>query len=198
MSYVIEPEQHLGGSLNTTNPWGDPGTWGPEIWNKIIKDYNIKSVLDIGCGKGYSTKYFADKGLISVGIEGGVNTVYNSIYNNIIRHDYTKGTTNVGEYDLIWCCEFVEHVEEKYLNNFLTDFKKGKYIAITYADKDQPGHHHVNCQNSEYWIKLIEKEGYNYKDDYSKELRNIAEKWNNSSSFPHSGHLTRLLFFEKI
>ena len=101
-----------------------------------------------------------------------------------------------GKFDLIWCCEFVEHVEKKYINNFLNDFKTGKNIAMTFAIPGQEGYHHVNCQLGEYWIKKIKKIGFELNKKFTNKLREMAIKSNTDLLFPHSGHLTRILFFE--
>ena len=199
--YGTEKEKHLGGYWNVKNIWGDPGTWSPEIWNKIIKDYNIESVADIGCGLGYSCKYFSQKGLSVTGVEGGTNAINNSVFEGaIIKNDYTKSSAfNSFEdkyFDLIWCCEFVEHVEESFMQNFLNDFKKGKYIAMTFAASGQEGYHHVNCQDEDYWIEIVEDLGFMFNKTVSDELRSIAEKTRINPSFPHGTHLRRILFFE--
>jgi len=197
--YGIEKEKHLGGYWNVKNIWGDPGTWGPEIWDKIIQDYHIESVLDVGCGLGYSARYFAGKGLKVVGIEGGSNAINNSVFEGkIIKNDYviSRGLKEDISFDLVWCCEFVEHVEEQYSYNFLGDFNSGKYIAMTFAIPGQAGYHHVNCQPQEYWVGKIKKMGYKFNETYTSTLRKIARKMT-SSGFNHSGHLQKLLFFEK-
>ena len=198
--YGQEKEKHLGGYWNIKNLWGDPGTWGPEIWNKIIKDHDIESVADIGCGLGYSTRYFSQKGLDAVGVEGGTNAINNSVFEGaMFHHDYVKGSAfyDDDEYDLIWCCEFVEHVEEQYSSHFLKDFSKGKFVAMTFAEPGQPGYHHVNCQPQEYWIQKLDELGYDFDAEYSEELRAIARRTNEDRSFTHGGHLTKLLFFKK-
>jgi len=198
--YGKEKESHLGGYWNVKNLWGDPGTWGPEIWNKIIKDYNIESVADIGCGLGYSTRYFAKKGLHAVGVEGGLNAINDSVFEGLLlKNDYTESSVfpEDTEYDLIWCCEFVEHVEEQYSDNFLNDFKVAKFIAMTFAEPGQSGYHHVNCQPQEYWIEKVEALGFKFNKEYTEELRNIAKQTNENRSFTHAGHLMKLLFFER-
>lgn len=198
MEYGIEKEKYLGGWWNVGNEYGDPGTWNTEIWDKIIKDYSIKSIADIGCGLGYSTRYFAQKDIYVVGVEGGMNAINNNVFEGkLIQNDYTKSSAFSKEkFDLIWCCEFVEHVEELYMNNFLNDFKTGENIAMTFAMPGQEGYHHVNCQPQEYWIEKVEKLRYKFNEDYSESLREIAHISNNNKSFVHGGHLTRILFFE--
>ncbi len=198
MYYGIEDEPHLGGWWTIDQPYGDPGTWCPEIWDTLIDYTKITSIVDIGCGRGFSSKYFSDKGLEVTAIEGGSNAIKNSVFNgNLIHHDYTKGPILKNDYGLAWCCEFVEHVEEKYADNFLADFYRAKYIAMTFADVGQPGYHHVNCQAENYWMDKIDNLNTNYTYDkyFSNNLREIAIKTNANKEFPHGGHLTRLLFF---
>ncbi len=200
MGYGIEKDKHLGGYWNVKNIWGDPGTWSPEIWNKIIKKYNIESVVDIGCGLGYSTRYFAQKNLYSVGVEGGTNAINNSVFEgNMIKNDYTKSEalTQDDSFDLAWCCEFVEHVEEEHSYRFLNDFSKAKYIAMTFADVGQAGYHHVNCQPQEYWVSFLKAMDYKLNEEFTEELRTIARKTREDKIFPHATHLRRILFFEK-
>ena len=47
---------------------------------------------------------------------------------------------------------------------------------MTYAGPGQSGHHHVNCQPEDYWIKKMELNGFEYLIDDTKELREYAEK----------------------
>ena len=198
--YGQEKEKYLGGYLDLNNLWGDPGTWSPEIWNKIIKEYHIESAADIGCGLGYSTRYFSKKGLYAVGVEGGINAINKSVFEGVLlRNDYTKSSafTKEEQFDLIWCCEFVEHVEEQFKYNFLNDFKTGKYIAMSFAEPGKEGYHHVNCQTQDYWIKDIEQLGFKFNESYSNDLRQIAKRTNNDQSFTHGGHLENILFFER-
>lgn len=163
---------HLGGCYNKDI---DNGSYVPIVWDAIIKKYNIKSVIDIGCGYAQSLKYFLDNGINGIGIEGwdeAINETY--CKGKIVKHDYT-----LGEYipelcfDLGWSCEFVEHIESQYINNFIATFKRCKYVAMTHAIIGQSGHHHVNCQNSGYWIEKITKNNFKYLKEDSIEFRNL-------------------------
>lgn len=206
---------HLGGT------WlgGDPNSWAPEVWENIIKTKKIKSVIDVGCGDGYSLKWFKDHGLKAMGIEGDEHAVKRCEEKGltVFKHDYYDGplskTTDTiiktaiplvsaiieayrnkkiqdvePGFDLVWCCEFVEHLHEEYIPNFLETFRHGRYLAVTHAFPGQPGYHHVNCQWPEYWIPKIEELGYILNRPYTLKLRSLTKAL----------HINRsLLFFEK-
>lgn len=161
-------DNHLGGFFDQ----GDGGTYYPQMWSYIVKKYKIKNVLDIGCGRGYSSLYFKSLGCNITGVDGSKKAQELSLIpDNFILNDYTLSSAITQEkFDLIWCCEFVEHVEEKYINNFLKDFQKGKYLLMTFAGLNQAGHHHVNCNTKEYWINIMEENGFIFSNDITNEL----------------------------
>jgi len=177
-------EGHLGGC----SIGGDGGTYYPIMWERIVKDYNVKTVLDIGCGRGFSSKYFQSLGCDILGVDGSTQAGEMSLIPEyFLLNDYEGGpalSRSEIEYndkpikdfvfDLCWCCEFVEHVWEKYSQNFIDDFKQCRYVAMTYASPGQSGHHHVNCQPEEYWIKKMESNGFEYLLEETEEYRRVA------------------------
>jgi SAM-dependent methyltransferase len=167
-------EGHLGGFFIDK----DPATFMPHLWQHICFDLNIKSVLDVGCGMGHAIGEFSKHCDDVLGIEGSQFVYHNSPFKKSIKfHDFTEGLVEVGRsYDLCWSCEFVEHVEEEYRDNFLDVFSKCKYIAITYAEPGQDGHHHVNCQPKEYWIEHLGRYGLKYDEDITEKLKKITYK----------------------
>lgn len=172
---------HLGGC----SVGGDPATYTPIMWKYLLEKYNIKSTLDIGCGVGHASKFFESYGCEILAVDGSIETKELSVVpNHHLIHDYECG--NVFEsydieflgktgsdirIDLAWSCEFVEHVWEKYSQNFIDDFKLCNYVAMTHAPPGQGGYHHVNCQPSEYWIDVMDKNGFTYLEDVTNELR---------------------------
>ena len=155
---------HLGGYIKATPeyPHGDPATWCPGVWDWAIKTFEPAFVLDVGCGEGHAVRYFEEKGIGALGIDGLAKQAD-------YRHDYTKGSLPVDALhpsyfpDLIWCCEFVEHIEEQYVENFLTTFDRAKKVVLmTHAFPGQQGWHHVNCQYPSYWIGKMTVRGWQY------------------------------------
>lgn len=166
-------EGHLGGYIVE----GDPNTWTPELWKWAVERLKIGSMLDVGCGEGHSTKYFRDLGCDVLGIDGSYTAISNSVApKSVILHDFCNGPYKSDKrYDIIWCCEFVEHVEEKYTKNFLETFRfANKYIFLTYAKPGQKGWHHVNCKPGKYWIKKLEKIGFELDTRLTKAARHLA------------------------
>lgn len=157
MKIELVKDSYLGGFAKG----GDPRTYYPQLWDAIIKDFDIKSIIDVGCGEGHSSKYFANKGLEVLAIDGSRRVLETAVYNPIIIHDYIKGSFIPNKiYDAVWCCEFVEHIDKDYANNFIETFKKAKMIFMTHAFPGQHGHHHVNEQPPEYWINRLEENGF--------------------------------------
>jgi len=188
-------ENHLGGCYIE----GDIGTFAPQVWDKLIEIYKPKTFLDIGCGAGHSLKYFLDRDIYGIGIEGWDEAIrLSNVSTSIILHDYTlKEYEPKLIFDLSWCCEFVEHVEEKYIDNFMKTFSKCKVAAITHGVPGQPGHHHVNCQISQYWIDIFKQYNFSYKEEVSLSLRGLLSD-ENGNALPNGCHVRNtLMVFEK-
>lgn len=195
-------EGHLGGCSSG----GDNGTYYPIMWNYLVDYYNIKSILDVGCGRGFSTKFFNSLNCNVLGIEGCIQAIDNSLIPQYVRfNDYEKSSSLNKEerFDLCWCCEFVEHVWEKYAQNFINDFKHCKYLAMTFAAVGQGGHHHVNENTQEYWINLLEKNRFKFLMNDTQILRDYSmldkEKKDQQNAQFFISHFTeRGLFFVNL
>ena len=171
--YVIDQDApHLGGNLL----FGDANTWAPSAWNYILEQFNIKSMTDLGSGLGHAANWFSDKNISVTAVDGLSYNVENSIYPTQL-HDLTTGPF-LKTVELVYCVEVVEHIEEKYLDNLLTSLTQGQYLFITHAVPGQDGYHHVNCQDSEYWINHLANRDFILLDEESIEIRKLANQDN--------------------
>lgn len=157
---------HLGGHLNRTNIDEGALQW-------LIDTFNPISFLDIGCGPGGMIELAASKNLFARGIDGDP-TVASP---DIVTHDFELDPVDKlhdalgGVYDIGWSVEFVEHVYEKYMDNYMPAFRNCKVVVITYAPPGTPGHHHVNLQEEDYWIDKFKEYGFTYNAEMSSKLR---------------------------
>jgi hypothetical protein len=141
---------HLGGHINKNNI-----EFGSILFLK--EKFKIKNMIDIGCGPGDMKNVCDELNIIYSGLEGDSSCKKDFI--KII--DFTKEKYNNNNInDLGYSTEFLEHVEEKYMDNYINAFTNCKYLLITAAPIKWPGHHHVNCQNHEYWLKVFNKNGF--------------------------------------
>ena len=161
---------HLGGAI----PEGDGNTWMPDVWGYLAIKFNPGIVLDVGCGYGHSTKWWSDLGCHVVGVDGFQACIDQNVCKKgrIIKHDFATGPYLHGTpFDLVWSCEFLEHVEERFLPNLKATFQQGRYAVVTHAEPHQSGQHHVNCQSSSYWIHMFESWGFKHLGDETELLR---------------------------
>lgn len=152
---------HLGGHANITHLDFNTASY--------IKDkYHIQSCYDLGCGPGGMVKMINSMGIKCKGIDGDY-TLPNS--NEIILHDFTKGPlNNLDEADLCWSTEFLEHVDEIYMDNYFSVFKKCKFIFCT-ASENPNAYHHVNPQNTDYWIKKFSERDFSFMSEDTSNIR---------------------------
>lgn len=163
---MIETPDHLGGHVGVTK-------LDPPVLKDIQLKYNVKSLVDVGCGPG-GMKTLCDELKIDwYGVEGDPNVMQTNKHG--ILWDLTTGEPPIERnFDLGWSTEFLEHIEEKYIPNFLPIFQKCKYVCCSGALPGTPGYHHVNCQPTEYWIEVFNSYGFDYDEDYTMHLRSIS------------------------
>jgi cyclopropane fatty-acyl-phospholipid synthase-like methyltransferase len=175
---------HLGGYIRSTPtmPHGDPCTWCPKVWDWMARVFQPNLIMDVGCGEGHTVRYSINAlGLPAVGVDGMLQTRSAGIVDpsRIIVHDFSRGPlprehTPI-KIDLIWSCEFVEHVEECYSENFLQLFAQAqKAVLLTHAFPGQGGYHHVNCQLPEYWINRMQHHGFRHAKTFTAVSRLLA------------------------
>ena len=152
---------HLGGWLEF-----DGNSWTPWLWSFLIDTFKPVTALDVGCGRGHAARFFLDLGVDAYGIDGSAEArkMASIPQDRFFLHDFTTGPAPmlwpVDRFDLVWSCEFVEHVEESFVDNVLDILSRGKVVAMTHATPGQDGWHHVNCQPRDYWVDKMNSIGY--------------------------------------
>ncbi len=79
---------HLGGFTKQDN-----NTISPNAWNFLVSDFAIKSMIDVGCGRGTSAKHFLDRGVDVLCVEGSHDAIEhtNLPTDRIVQHDFSLG-----------------------------------------------------------------------------------------------------------
>lgn len=141
------------------------------ILEHAINILKCKTMIDIGCGPGGMIDLAVSLGMDVLGVDGDYRL--KRLDNKIFIHDYTIGSPEItSTFDFAYSCEFVEHVEERFISNYIKTFKLCQHILITFAPEGTPGHHHVNCKSEKYWIDIFESNNFSFDrkitDDFKK------------------------------
>lgn len=178
---------HLGGYVSNHLM---TGTWCPDIWDLMIQAWNVRSMTDVGCGEGQVARWFGYRGIESFGVDGcdGPSDGFKRLL-----WDYATGPLETQPRDLCWSAEFVEHVDEQYVPNFLATFRQHRRLALTHAFPGHAGYHHVNCREPSYWIKLLEADGWTFDYNNTHDLRCAIGR----DSFPARCVKESLLIFKR-
>jgi hypothetical protein len=131
-------------------------------------------VLDIGCGpSGQMDVAREEFGLEVAGIDGDPALPRRP---DVFRHDFTMGELPIRRrFDLGWSVEFVEHVAEAFIANFMKSFRLCQHVIMTHAPTSQAKvSNHVNCQEPCYWIGVFERHGFLHDAGASSEVRQAS------------------------
>jgi cyclopropane fatty-acyl-phospholipid synthase-like methyltransferase len=161
---TVKTPKHLGGHLGVTHT--DAGAIA-----FLQKQFDARSVLDVGCGPGGMQDVCEQIGLSWIGVDGDPACDREGV----ILHDFTEGPLHTHPMDLVWSVEFVEHVRKEFLPNVLSAFNLAtKAVCMTHALPGKGGHHHVNCQESKYWIDALASVGFTFDPDTTHRIREAS------------------------
>jgi hypothetical protein len=153
---------HLGGHMGRCHTDEGALRW-------LKEGLRLETMIDVGCGTGKQVELATELGFSNaMGIDGD-GTIHRDI--SFSCHDYNNGPLRPDNYDLAWSVEFLEHVDEQYIANYMATFEGAKYVAATCAPPGAPGHHHVNCQPKEYWIEKFAFYGFVFEPDLTVGIR---------------------------
>jgi hypothetical protein len=167
-------EDHLGGAYLECN---DSNTFMPDVWQYLADKYKIKTMVDIGAGAAWNTEWWHSKGFHAVAIEGWPDAIaaIRMPMERVIVHDYTLGPLPIPRTDLGWSSEFVEHVEERFIPNWMATAKCCRYFCMTFAKPGQGGFHHVCERPFEFWLEQFAKNEFEHIPAETEYLRSTDQ-----------------------
>eukprot|EP00600_Ochromonadales_sp_CCMP1393_P017426 CAMPEP_0175027994 /NCGR_PEP_ID=MMETSP0005-20121125/18718_1 /TAXON_ID=420556 /ORGANISM="Ochromonas sp., Strain CCMP1393" /LENGTH=228 /DNA_ID=CAMNT_0016287493 /DNA_START=118 /DNA_END=805 /DNA_ORIENTATION=- len=145
------------------------------VFRFMLGGLAVKSFIDVGCGKGFSSKFFLDSGAKVRCVEGSHDAVTQSLLpsNLVIEHDFSRGPWwPAGTFDAAWAVEFLEHEVDS---------------IVTASGFD--GWHHVEVHGQWWWKSRMATQGFLYSRDLSQEVRKYAMAVRNESLMGYAQHL---------
>lgn len=125
---------------------------------------SLRSVIDIGCGRGVWLVEFAARGVQqTLGRDGPwVNNPRLLIApEHFVETDLSKPFTMSERFDLAMSLEVAEHIDELGAETFVDNLVQlSDTIMFSAAIAGQGGQHHVNEQPLSYWVQKFAQRGY--------------------------------------
>jgi len=137
---------------------------------------SIRSVLDVGCGRGVWLAQWKRRGATTVvGVDGPyINRSRLAIPNeSFVAHDLASDLSLGRKFDLVQSLEVAEHVSESCAEKFIDNLvRHGPTILFSAAIPGQGGEHHINEQPWEYWRRKFAARQYEAFDYLRPRIRN--------------------------
>lgn len=138
------------------------------VAKQIVRDINPKTVLDVGCAKGFLVEALRDLGVEAYGIdisEYAISQVRDDIkpYCKVASAEEPLDR----QYDLIVNIEVLEHIEKTLIPNIIANIcKHTDKVIFSSTPSDFKEVTHINIQPIEYWVEKFYQNGFVRKLDY--------------------------------
>ena len=139
---------------------------------EYLKDQQVQSVADLGCGGGQYTRAIKDAGMECDGYDGNPNTV--EMTNGLCSVLNLAEPVTLGRsYDCVLSLEVGEHLPKEFEEIFVDNVKRhsNRMIVVSWAIPNQSGLGHFNEQPNEYVQALFETHGFKRDIEAEKPLR---------------------------
>jgi 2-polyprenyl-3-methyl-5-hydroxy-6-metoxy-1,4-benzoquinol methylase len=170
--------------------------WIQDFCDLILKTFEPRSIIDFGCGTGDILKPFETNGISILGIDGSkANKKYAKIKKrNFIIFDLRKCYQLKKLYDLCFCFEVAEHIEEQYSDILIDNLARASSIILfTAAPQGQLGVNHINLKPYQWWCKKFVKHNFKLCNPLTKSIKKRMLSIPNMSEW----YTNNLLVFKK-
>lgn len=127
------------------------------IADAIIRQLNPRTVLDLGCAKGFLVECLRDRGVEAFGLDVSAYAI-SQVRTDIRRHCWVGSASDplTQSYDLIFCNEVCEHLSESEANEAIRQMASHTGLVLF---SSTPGHFddptHINVRPVIDWLRTF-------------------------------------------
>jgi SAM-dependent methyltransferase len=136
--------------------------YGEKVLNKPVN-----SVLELGCGGGWFTEEFLDRGIDITAVEGSKvgyeETIQRVPEERVINHDLRNRLDINQKFDIALCTEVAEHIEPPFSSQLVqnaTNHSDLVWFSFEEPETNENHYHHMNEQPAKFWHNLFQFYGY--------------------------------------
>ena len=124
----------------------------------LIRELDVTSVVDVGCGVGAWAAVAKEQGCTVLGVDGHVEPAQ-CLVDEFERVDLSQGYDCSG-WDLAVCLEVAEHLPEASSGPLVAGLCQARYVLFSGAHPGQGGVDHQNEQWGSWWESLFRVHGF--------------------------------------
>lgn len=150
------------------------GKSAPAMAATIERIFKPNSVIDVGCGAGTLLAQLKRHGLEVKGLEYSDAGIAHCREKGVQVEKLDLETEEVvqGSSDVTVSFEVAEHLPESLADNYVGVISQFSPVVImSAATVGQGGLDHVNEQSREYWIEKMQRRGFDYDEQTSRQVR---------------------------
>ena len=142
------------------------------VWDYLINEVKISSVLDIGAGNGQASLYFGQRGVYSIAIDS--NTDAKTMIYPIVQHDFQQSPFEIQpKFALAYLFEFLAALPAQALPNFAKTLHCVNSLLFTIsAPPLESGE--INYEPMQYWLDWFQQQGFTVDEIITNRIREIA------------------------
>lgn len=144
------------------------------IVETILREFDPRSVVDIGCGTGVYLEHLLRRGVDVLGVEKSTVAIAKSRVgrDHLVAHDLNRPFAHERRYDLALCFEVGQSIDPQRAGAFIdTACSLSGTVLFSAAQTGQGGAGHINEQPWEYWLALFWECGYELDLIHTSQLR---------------------------
>ena len=117
-------------------------------------------VLCVGCGNGYEAVYLSGLGFEVTTLDYVIPPLKKGLFRSI-RGKVQELPFEDDEFNLVICCECLEHVPQNEIDKALSELRRvATLFYFTIDDEDDPPYHtHLTVKTPEWWLERFTKTG---------------------------------------
>lgn len=165
------------------------------IANSILKNFEVKSVIDVGCGTGALLEALRDRDCKVFGLEYSEAALNycRARQLDIAKFDLERDVfTDHRTFDVAVSMEVAEHLPEIVSDRYVDLLTRlSRVIIFTAASPGQGGADHVNEQPPSYWITKFQRCGFKHTEGLSQRW---SETWKAAGDVERWYHQNLMIF----
>ena len=184
-------------------------SYGINIVDNLINNYQFKTVLDAGCGSADVVRYFLSKGFDAKGIELSQNVLKTHASDLLKNKKVLQGSlSNLphgdNTFDVIFSSEVLEHITQDDIPSVINEFyrvsKKYVFLTISLRPSSNFNKYHITLKDRNWWENEFLKAGFIKDYQLVKKLQEVKQGASNKEVLeigPTKSHIHEMDWFIK-